>query len=131
MSDNVLDTEIYPDNDDVLGCAPTLTQFNATTGVLETVPLLGLTGGIAFLSLTKATDDTSVTIHADLSVPLTQITGTNQYAGALSGTLKTLRLAAIADGTILYRHFKFGRQYHESAKVKFKTTRVAAPTPVA
>lgn len=126
---NQLDAELYPDNDDIVGCAPTLTQFNNTTGALETIPLLGLTGGVAFLCLTKATDDTAVPIHPDLSVNLTQVTGTNQYIGAMSGALKTLRLDAIVDGTILYRHFKFARQYHESAKVKFKKTRVAAPTP--
>jgi hypothetical protein len=121
MADD-LDDEIYPHNDDTVGCQPVVVRFNPTTGVKETIALTGRTDGIAFLSTTDDID-TAVPIHASLSIPLTEIGATATYAGVMEGSAKATHLAATADGATLWRHFQFGSDYRTRRAVTFRRSR--------
>jgi hypothetical protein len=122
MADD-LDDEIYPHNDDTVGCEPTVYRFNPTTGVKETLPLTGRIDGIAFLS-TVEDIDTATPIHASLSIALTEIGATAAYAGVMEGSAKATHLAATADSTVLYRHYQFGSDYRVVKSVIFRKKRV-------
>jgi hypothetical protein len=126
MSDNSLDCEIYPENDDLVGCKPTITRFNAVTGVLETVALSERTDGKAFLSTSELTDGTAEPLSEELNIDLEEIEETAQYAGVMEGAHKTTAFADFADGKVLYRHFHFGSDYHEVKKVTLRKKRRAA-----
>lgn len=121
MADD-LDDEIYPHNDDTVGCQPVVDRFNPTTGVREEVPLTGRTDGIVFLSTTDDVD-TAVPIHASLSFALTEIGSTATYVGVVEGIAKAAQLAATADGTVLHRHYQFGSDYRRVKSVIWRKKR--------
>lgn len=123
---NALDDEIYPDNDDILICRPSLTRVNATTGATETVVLTGRIDGVAFLSTGNKTDGTATALHASLSKTLVETLATGTYSAVIEGSDKTAQLAAQVEGVTLYRHFAFGSDYHESKAVILRKQRVAA-----
>lgn len=123
---NALDEELYLENDDLLHCIPTVTQPNVSTGEIETVALTGRVDGRAFLSLSGLCDGTATAIHALLSKTLTEIGATGRYSAVIEGADKTTHLGASAEATVLYRHFAFGADYHESSSVILRKTRAAA-----
>ena len=122
MADN-LDDELYPHNDDTIIVRPTIFRANAATGMDETVPLTGRTDGIAFLS-TVEDIDTATPIHSTLQVALVEIGSTAAYQGVMEGSAKATQLAALADNTVLYRHFQFGSDYRRVKSVIFRKKRV-------
>lgn len=121
MADD-LDDEIYPHNDDTVGCQPTVVRFNPTTGVKETISLTGRTDGIAFLS-TSDDIDGATPIHPSLSIPLAEIGATATYAGVMEGSAKATHLTATADGATLWRHYQFGSDYRTRSSVTYRRNR--------
>lgn len=112
---NDLAEEIYPDNDDTIGCWAVLRPIDPDTpGALLSQPLTGLTDLVMFLSLSDAPDATA--IHADLEIALTETDPgvSAAYEGVLLGEDKTTHLfGTLSDGDPLYAHWKSGTIYHE------------------
>lgn len=114
---------LYLDNDDLIVATLTVDTVNGSTGAVETAALTGAT--VTFYVATTAPYDAS-TIHASLQLTLTEVGSTGIYYGTLQGSDKTTQLAATADLTTLYLHWKVGQDYHESAPVTLTKTRAAA-----
>lgn len=124
MANNIA-AELPVDNDGLWWCEITSTQVNATTGDIEEVPVTGRTDVIAFISATKDLSS-STTIHADLSLTLANVSGTNRYYAYPQGDkLKTHLLPTYKDVKV-YVHFVMGTgDWHEVAETTAVDVRAA------
>lgn len=115
MANNIA-LELPVDNAGIFWCEITESQVNVTTGVIEEVPVVGRGDVVAFISATKELSS-SVPIHADLSLSLTNVTGTNRYFAYPQGDKLKLRLLPTYKDQKVYVHFVMGTgEWHEVAE---------------
>lgn len=125
---NVIDPELYPDNNAHTTARPMRWQLNPSTGVEEQVPISGLTDLRAYLSTaaTTPTHEHESVVHADLVALMTEVGATAAYEATFLGSALRARVA-LADGTPLYVHWQsLSAGYHEFAAPIWRTSRPAA-----
>lgn len=124
---NIIDPELYPDNNAHSTAHPTRWQLD-NAGVPVQVPITGLTDLRIYLS-TAATTPTHThesVVHADLVETMTEVSATAAYEATLLGSALRERVA-LADGTPLFVHWQsLAAGYHEFAEVIWRTARPAA-----
>lgn len=125
---NVIDPELYPDNNAHTTARPTRWQLNPSTGVEEQVAISGLTDLRAYLS-TAATTPTHThesVVHADLVKVMAEVGATAAYEATFLGSALRERVA-LADAAALHVHWQSpSAGYHETAQVVWRTSRPAA-----
>jgi len=116
---NDIDDEIYPDNDDKIRCVPIIDSTNTTTGADQSTPLTGLTNLKAYLAASESASSDAAALDPSLVITLTEAGSTGIYYGSMPGSAKrsASALAALADGTVIWRHWQAGTVYHEKKSV--------------
>ena len=124
MANNIA-PEMPVNNAGIWWCEITQQSVNATTGVIEEAPVVGRTDVVAFLSATKELSS-AVPVHAELSLPLTNVTGTNRYYAYPQGAkLREYCLPALKNQPV-FVHFKMGDgEWHEVAGTLLTDERAA------
>lgn len=125
---NIIDPELYPDNNAHTSARPSRWQCNPTTGDDEQVAIPGLTDLRVYVSTlsTTPTHTHESVVHADLVELMTEIGATAVYEATLLGSALRERVA-LADGTPLFVHWQsLAAGHHEFAEVIWRTARPAA-----
>jgi len=120
MSDTI-ERVVYPYNDELIVLSPTISQRNPATGITERVPVTGRNDVTVFLSTTQ--DMGTATPLGGLTVTLTEQGTTGTYTGTMDGQAKATALAAVADGTTLYRHIRVGTDARRVVPCVYRTVR--------
>lgn len=112
-------------NDALWWCEITARQVNPTTGDIEEIPVIGRADVVAFASA-SASLNAATAIHADLSLALTNVSGTNRYYAYPQGDKAALRLLPVYKDQKVYIHFKMGDgDWHEVAETTVVDIRAA------
>lgn len=123
---NIIDPELYPDNNAHSTAHPTRWQLD-NAGVPVQVPITGLTDLRIYLS-TAATTPTHThesVVHADLVEVMAEKGTTAAYEATLLGSALRERVA-LADGAALHVHWQsLTAGYHETVQVTWRTARPA------
>lgn len=124
---NIIDPELYPDNNAHTTARPQRWRLNPSTGAEEQVPITGLTDLRVYLSTSEtAVDHTAGAINAALVEVMTEIGTTAAYEASIAGS--DLRAFVTSpNNTTLYVHWQSpAAGYHEVAAVIWRTSRPAA-----
>lgn len=124
---NIIDPELYPDNNAHTTARPERWRLNPSTGAEEQVAITGLTDLRVYVSLSAtAVDHTTGAIAPALVEVMTEIGSTGAYEATLEGAALRTEVTS-PDGTPLYVHWQSpAAGYHEVAQVTWRTSRPAA-----
>ena len=112
-------------NDALWMCQIVQTTVNVRTGLPEESPVIGRSDVIAFASADEEVD-IATAIHADLSLALTNVAGTNTYFGYPQGDKAQLRLLPTHKDLPVFIHFVMGNgDWHEVAQTIVRNKRTA------